>query len=216
MVVADFGAPASRETMRRYLYKKLREYLDLYVRPDDRIVQIVAEGTRDDLTFDKQLVLRPTEPKGCAEIAAFGADYVLLNGNIHYERDIQTFLEGLRETLAPTTRVIITFYSNLWKPLLRLATVLGLRSKTPEENWIAPEDLRNLLLLAGYELVREESKLLSPVYIPVLSYLANRFLAPLPGFRSFNLINIAMARPLGREKADASLSVSVIVSISHC
>ena len=91
--------------------------------------------------------------------------------------------------LWPSVRLIITFYSNLWRPLLRVATALGLRSKTLEENWIAPEDARNLLLLAGYELVREDSKLLIPAYIPVLSYFANRFLAPLPGFRLFNLLN---------------------------
>ena len=96
---------------------------------------------------------------------------------------------------------------------MRLATALGLRSQTPEENWIAPEDLSNLLLLAGYELVREESKLLVPVYIPLISYLANRFLAPLPGFRLFNLLNIAVARPVDLS-AGPSLprpSVSIIV-----
>ena len=113
--------------------------------------------------------------------------------------------------MTPSTRVIITYYSNLWRPVLRVATALGLRSETPEENWIAPEDLRNLLLLAGYELVREESKLLIPVYIPVLSYLANRFLAPLPGFRLFNLLNIAVARLTGLAGPGASPSVSVIV-----
>ena len=58
------------------------------------------------------------------------------------------------------------FYSTLWKPWLRLATALGVRGKTPEENWIAHEDVRNLLLLANYELVRQESKLLVPIYIP--------------------------------------------------
>ena len=35
-----------------------------------------------------------------------------------------------------------------------------------------------------------------PVYVPGLSYLANRFLAPLPGFRLFNLLNLAVARPV--------------------
>ncbi len=31
--------------MRRYFYKKLRQYLDLYVRPNDRIVEIDAKGS---------------------------------------------------------------------------------------------------------------------------------------------------------------------------
>jgi hypothetical protein len=115
--------------------------------------------------------------------------------------------------LMPSTRVILTFYSTLWKPFLRLATVLGLRGKTPEENWIANEDVHNLLLLANYELVRQESKLLVPIYTPLISFLANRFLAPLPAFRIFNLLNIAVARPLGVPNPSQSKapSVSVIV-----
>ena len=55
-------------------------------------------------------------------LAKFRADYVLLNGNIHYETDIQNFLGTLRPALLPSTRVIIMFYSTLWKPWLRLAT----------------------------------------------------------------------------------------------
>ncbi|MEO6872696.1 MAG: glycosyltransferase family 2 protein [Chthoniobacterales bacterium] len=140
-------------------------------------------------------------------------DWVLLNGNVHYEEDVQSFLEELRHILSPSSKVILTYYSSLWKPLLRLATSLGLRSVTPEENWIANEDVRNLLLLADYELVRHESKLLIPVYIPVISYLANRFVAPLPGFRMFNLLNLVVARPIFPRPSAEGIkpSVSVIV-----
>ncbi len=203
--------------MRKYFYSKLREYLDLYIRPNDRIFEIDVKGTAERLKFQNHLVQLGTTisdtGRDFAEVGTFRPDYVLLNGNIHYETDIQSFLEDLRQVLTPAVRIIITFYSNLWRPLLRVATALGLRSETPEENWIAPEDLRNLLLLAGYELVREESKLIIPVYIPVLSYLANRFLAPLPGFRLFNLLNIAVARPIKLSAAEhaPAPSVSVIV-----
>ena len=73
--------------------------------------------------------------------------------------------------------------------------------------------MQNFLILANYELLRLESKLLVPVYIPFISYLANRFLAPLPGFRLFNLLNIAVARPLGLAASPEgkSPSVSIIV-----
>ena len=207
--------------MRKYLYRKLREYLDLYVRPGDRIALISAKETAEPLEFQGRelLVLQSSSGEGgqprlnLEALAGFRADYVLLNGNIHYEADIQDFLGTLRLALLPSTRVIILFYSTLWKPWLRLATALGVRGKTPEENWIANEDVRNLLLLANYELVRQESKFLVPIYIPLISYLANRFLAPLPGFRLFNLLNIAVARPLGLSAPDRSKlpSVSVVV-----
>jgi len=201
--------------MQKYFYRKLREYLDLYIRPEDRLFEIDVKGTAERLKFQNHCVhLTPggTEAQNnFCELNEFRPDYVLLNGNIHYETDIQSFLEDLGKALTPSSRVIITYYSNLWRPLLRAATALGLRSETPEENWIAPEDLRNLLLLAGYELVREESKLLIPIYIPLLSYLANRFLAPLPGFRLFNLLNIAVARLTGLPASERPLSVSVVV-----
>ena len=207
--------------MRKYLYRKLREYLDLYVRPGDRVALINAKETAGPLEFQghELLVLQSSSresgrpPLDLEALAGFRADYVLLNGNIHYEADVQDFLGKLRPALLPSTRVIIMFYSTLWKPWLRLATALGVRGKTPEENWIASEDVRNLLLLANYELVRQESKFLIPIYIPLISYLANRFLAPLPGFRLFNLLNIAVARPLGLSLPDRSKlpSVSVVV-----
>jgi hypothetical protein len=207
--------------MRKYLYHKLRQYLDLYVRPGDRIAEIRAKETAALLKFPEHELLvlespsRETgQPQANLEaVAAFRPDYVLLNGNIHFEGDVQKFLEALRLVLRPSTRVIIMFYSTLWKPWLRLATALGVRGKAPEENWIAREDVENLLLLANYELVRQESKFLVPIYIPLISYLANRFLAPLPGFGFFNLLNIAVARPLGLSTPDRSKlpSVSVIV-----
>jgi hypothetical protein len=207
--------------MRKYLYRKLREYIDLYVRPGDRIAVINVKDTGELLEFQgRELFVLPSsseeidQPRLNLEaLAGFRADYVLLNGNIHYETDIQDFLGKLRPALLPSTRVIIVFYSALWKPWLRLATALGVRGKMPEENWIASEDVENLLLLANYELVRQESKFLVPIYIPVISYLANRFLAPLPGFRLFNLLNIAVARPIGFSAPDRSKlpSVSVIV-----
>jgi Glycosyl transferase family 2 len=207
--------------MRKYLYRKLREYLDLYVRPGDRIAEISAKEIAEPLKFPKNelLVLQsPSRQMGEAPLnfetlAKFRPDYVLLNGNIHYEADIQGFLGTLRPALLPSTRVIIMYYSTLWKPWLRLATALGVRGKTPEENWVANEDVRNLLLLASYELVRRESKFLVPIYIPVISYLANRFLAPLPGFRLFNLLNIAVARPVGLFAPDQKQAPSVSIVV---
>ena len=207
--------------MRKYLYRKLREYLDLYVRPGDRIVEIDPKDTPAPFEFSDDQLLVLDRNRSDVEnskaylkaLAEFRPDYVLLNGNIHYETDVQEFLETLRAALQPATRVIIIFYSSLWKPPLRLATALRLRREAPEANWIANEDIQNFLILANYELLRLESKLLVPVYIPLISYLANRFLAPLPGFRLFNLLNIAVARPLGLAASPGgkSPSVSIIV-----
>jgi hypothetical protein len=203
--------------MRKYLHRKLRDYLGLYIRTEDSVLEIDPIPSAGSGHITRNLRIQ-APGQGSTVLPNFEAlngrelSYVVLNGNIHYEPDVQDFLAMLRPVLQRSTRVIVTFYSSLWKPFLRLATKLGLRVKTPEQNWIAVEDLQNLLLLSDYELVRLESKLLIPIYIPLLSEAINRFIAPLPLFRAFNLLNIAVARPVHvRSERSASPSVSVIV-----
>jgi Glycosyl transferase family 2 len=203
--------------MRKYLRCKLRDYLALYIRPEDSVLEVDLTAENASGRMQRLFRVRPpgqtsTIVPSLSALEGIELNYVVLNGNVHYERDVQDFFELLRPVLQDSTRVIITFYSSLWKPLLRLATKLGLRVKTPEQNWIAVEDLQNLLLLSDYDLVRLESKLLVPVYIPLLSELINRFIAPLPFFRGFNLLNIAVVRPLNpRRTRHPAPSVSVIL-----
>ena len=205
----DFGAPKTKDSAtRRYFYKSLASYLSLYVRPQDEVVEIDprsdslgkyfaryrAVSTVDDLTYLDQ----PAR------------DYVMLNGIIHYERDIQEMLNRLRECLEGPARVLFVYYSMLWKPLARFASKVGVRSRTPEQNWIAHEDLENLCHLAGLEIIRRNVKLLCPIPIPLLANFLNRYVAPLPFFRLFTMLNIVIARPV-KPIAMVRPSVSVIV-----
>lgn len=209
----------NRSILHAYLYRQIRTYISLYIRPSDRLAEIsqgtpiesLSLETNDTLVLD----LRASQtqfPDTADRLSKFQPDYVLLHGNVHYERDVQGLLEKLRCSLPVSARIILVYYSTLWRPLLQFATVLGLRRKTPEENWIANEDIWNLLHLAGYELVRHETKLLIPIYIPIVSYLVNRFFAPLPVFSLFNLLNIAVARPVVKSRlSQRKPSVSIIV-----
>lgn len=150
---------------------------------------------------------------GINEIKTYDPDFILLNGTLHYERDIQKLLEQLGSQCHSHTRLIVTFYSSLWKPIMRLATFVGLRKNMPEGNWIAHEDVNNFLQLSGFEMVRSDSRVLFPLYIPLLSNLINRYLAPLPFFRAFNLINIAVARSVqAAQDLPSHPSVSVVVA----
>ena len=143
-------------------------------------------------------------------MCACSADYLILNGVIHYTRDIQGYLQQLHKVCMPGTRLVITYYSRLWQPFFKLATALGLRSKSPEQNWLAKDDVKNLLELAGFEPVIDESRVLLPIYIPVISNLVNRYLSPLPFLRIFNVLHIMIARPK-KSPADWRPSVSVVV-----
>jgi GT2 family glycosyltransferase len=202
-------APKNRESlMRRYFYDSLASYLSLYIRPENTLVEVAP--------LSQDLGARFANYRAVSTFAALKAtqqpvaDYILLNGTIHYERDIQEMLNQLEQLLRGSERVLFIYYSMLWKPLLRFASKIRMRSRAPEENWIAHQDLENFCYLAGLEIIRRDLKLLCPLPIPFLANFLNRYLAPLPFFRLFTMLNIVVARPL-RFPAEARPSVSVIV-----
>ena len=91
--------------MRSYFYRLLAKYIGLYVRPEDRLVEL--DPSSDDLAphFPTREAL-PAEAfvaaasGGAREGSASAPDYVLLNGVLHYQRDIQGYLDRLRPCLA--------------------------------------------------------------------------------------------------------------------
>ena len=70
--------------------------------------------------------------------------------------------------------------------------------------------LRISAILPGLEIIRRDVKLLCPIPIPFLANFLNRYVAPLPFFRLFTMLNIVIARPL-KPIGNARPSVSVIV-----
>jgi len=209
--------------MSKYFYKLLFKYLSIYIFAADKLVSVFPSSEKlqekfhwartvhksnDNCTESENDQSMPFE-----EISAYDPDYILLDGTLHYERDIQSLLERIAGQCLNHTRLVVTFYSALWKPFISFATFLGLRGKLPEENWIAPEDVNNLLLLSGFEQVRSESRILFPVYIPIVSNLINRYLAPLPLFRAFNVVTFIVARPITTlSEPEWKPSVSVVVA----
>ena len=202
-------APKNRGSLvRRYFYNSLASYLSLYIRPENTVAEIAPPSEGLDGWFANYRAVSSVAALKTTQQPA--ADYILLNGTLHYERDIQEMLDQLRESLGGSERVLFVYYSMLWKPLARLASKIGIRGRTPEQNWIAHGDLENFCDLAGLEIIRRDLKLLCPLPIPFLANLLNRYLAPLPFFRLFTMLNIVVARPL-KSKPEARPSVSVIV-----
>ena len=201
--------------MTGFFYRLLAHYLSLYIRPEDRMVEVNPPSDKLRPYFEKYESLSVGGGEGGAqgarELSRDDGGYFVLNSCIHYESDIQTLFDKLRGIVPDSGRVVILYYSALWKPLASVATRLGLRSKLPEQNWISNEDVENLLNLSDFEVVRRDSKVLCPVHIPFLSALMNHYLAPLPGFRLFNMVNIVVARPLPKNDKVDRPSVSVVV-----
>jgi hypothetical protein len=200
--------------MKSYFYKLIYKYLSIYIRPEDCLVEIDPENNFINEKYINKTILNSKSliyKNDLKSVQESKPDFILLNGNIHYERDIQDFLVTLKNACSTNTRLVITYYSNLWKPMIVLSTWLGLRKKSIETNWISHEDIANLLLLTDYEVVRVENKILLPIYLPLISSFFNRYISPLPFFKQFNLINILIARPILQSNLK-NPSVSIVVA----
>ena len=210
--------------IKNYFYKLLHKYISLYVFSSDSMVEIDPRSLglfKEFSNHEKRILYTCALSASLKESSAdyiklkdlknHDPDFCLLNGNLHYVMDIQAYLEDLHLACGNDTRLIITYYSSLWRPLFKVATFLQFRSKTPECNWISHEDIDNLLYLSGFELIKRDNKILIPFYIPILSNLVNRFLAPLPFLRIFTIVNILIARPIRESKKSSLPSVSIIV-----
>jgi len=194
--------------VKSYFYSLLFRYLSVYIRPQDSVVEIkpYSFALSSFLKNSKQIA---TE-SDFSLLIKYSPEYLILNGNVHYERDILSFLGNLKAYLIPESRVVFIYYSSLWKPLVKLASFFRVRRRTPEQNWIDHKDIVNILGLADFDPVLMDRRVLIPFYIPLLSNLINRYLAPLPFFRSLCLVNILIARPIVK-KENKELSVSVVV-----
>lgn len=137
-------------------------------------------------------------------------DFIVLSDLVGYLYDIRLVFERLRSLCHPRTRLMIHWYSRLWQPLLVLAEKLGLRYPQPLVNWTTVEDIANLLYLAGFEVIHHRGHILLPKHVPVLTPLANRYLAHWPGLRWLCLVNWIVARPLGLQPLDVAPRVSVV------
>jgi SAM-dependent methyltransferase len=211
-----------------YFYRERARYHAFFITPGQSVLEI-GHGTGDILA-----AVRARRGVGCelspamAEAARRRApefefcaldqeevpleepfEAIVVSGVIGDLTDVQAFLQSLRRLCTPRTRLYIEHYNPLWQPVVTTAERLGAKMPQPDQNWLAPDDIENLLALAGFEVVRRDQRLLLPVGVPLVSALANRVLAKLPLLRRLCLMQSVVARP--RPEAPGERSVSVVV-----
>jgi len=135
-------------------------------------------------------------------------DYIILSETINQASDVQRLFERLGNVSHARTRLLINFYHTAWRPLLSLATMLGFKAKQPPNNWLSPDDVENLLNLAGWELIKQQKRILLPIRLFGIDRLVNRYIAPLLPW--FCLTTFQIARPQGSPRAHMP-SISVII-----
>jgi len=181
-----------KRTKSRYYHQEMKRFLDFLISKDASVLRIdYRSGIKS---------------KG-------GYDYIVAPDLIGFSRDIQKTLQELHKISHSKTRVILTYHSYLWEPLLKIAEFLKLKIRQPFQNWLSTADLENMLYLAGFEAVKKGERLLIPVYIPLLSWLANCYLSQMPLLRHLCLSRYFVVRPLpGCQAAKKEPSVSVIIA----
>lgn len=123
-------------------------------------------------------------------------DVVILSNVVGYLVDIQQVFEELHKVCHNETKIIITYYNIFWEPFIKFAEMTGIKKKGPRQSWISRKDLANLLYLAGFETYKQNSSMLFPFYVPLLSAFLNKFLSRLPVFNWFSLNYYTFAQPM--------------------
>jgi len=136
-------------------------------------------------------------------------DYVLLSDLVNDLPDVQALLTRLHDVAHPRTRLIVNFFNTLWRPLLGLGERVGAKAPTLPQNWLSRDDMANLLHVAGWEVVKIDTRILWPARTPFIGPLLNRWLAPL--LRPLCLTVFMVARPRPQVPADRQYRCTVVV-----
>jgi ubiquinone/menaquinone biosynthesis C-methylase UbiE len=166
----------------------------------EKMVKIASENFKD-LTF----YLQDAEELNLNEIF----DYIILSDLLSSVQDVQKVFKCVRAVSDENTRIIISNYSYLWEPVLKLGEGIGLKQKQPLMNWLSAKDIENILSLESFELIKSERKILFPKKIPLLSAFLNSFVINLPIVKNLSLVNLIVIRKKEEKKEEHSVTIVV-------
>jgi SAM-dependent methyltransferase len=135
-------------------------------------------------------------------------DFIIISDTLNFSADVQLVLERLHAVSHSRTRLIVNYPSALWRPILALARVLGLKPAEPPSNWLATSDIMGLLDLADWSPLVVQPRILCPVRALGVGTAINRWLSPL--FSWFCLTVFCVARPR-RINETGPLTVSIVI-----
>ena len=154
-----------------------------------------------------QLEFQVADALDCSPAEPF--DYLLLSDLVNDLPDVQAVLTRLREVSPPQTRLVVNFFNNLWRPILALAEKVGAKAPTLPQNWLSAGDMKNLLHLAEWEVIKQETRILWPLATPLIAPFFNRWLAPL--MRPFCLTVFLVARPRPQPRPERQYRCTVVI-----
>lgn len=220
---------------RSYYWNQITRFISFYMTDTQSVIEIgcatgetlaqVPARRRVGIDFCDELIQQAREAHPSIEFHTMPAEDITLNEKFDvvimsnltgYLDDIELVLNQVRKLCHQRTRVIINTYNRLWEPLINVAEWLGIKRKSPEQNWLSMVDMRNLLYLTGFETYRTNSNMLLPFNIPIVAPLFNRFVSHLPLMGALSLNDYIFARPMPEDETASDdwrkrYSVSVVI-----
>lgn len=212
---------------KRFYHVLLKRYYSFFIPAGSRVLEIgcgvgdllaavqPSYGVGVDFSAETVEIARERHPhlhfrlgEGEALPAGEKFDYIILSDLVNDVADVQLLLEHLRAFAHERTRLVINFFNMLWRPILALAEMLELKAPTPPQNWLSAADMQNLLRLSGWEMIRQETKILSPVGITFFETILNRLAAPLLSSCCLTIFQVARLTQVRPEK---QFSCSVVI-----
>ena len=137
-------------------------------------------------------------------------DYIVVSDAIGALDDCEATLASLQPLCHRETRLIVSYYSHLWEPILTFGSWIGMRMPQVEQNFLPPVDIQNLLALADFEVVKREWRQLLPRRLLGLGPIINRYFGSLPLLRSLCLRHYLVARSVAKS-VPAAVSATIVV-----
>ncbi len=223
------GRAVEREAAgRRFYHRLLERYYRFLIPAGARVLEVgcgfgnllaaVAPSRGVGIDFAGSIVARARElhPELEFHVAAAGEfegaekfDYIILSDLANDLPDVQATLVWLRQFATPRTRIVLNFFNNLWRPILDSLERGGAKSPTLMQNWLSAGDMRNLLHLAGWELVRQNTHILCPANVPLGAEFLNRWAAPLFPSLCLTVFQVARMQPVSAAGREFSCTVVI-------
>ncbi len=177
----------------KYYHQRLREIYRFLIPPQASILEIgcgkgdllaaLEPSAGMGIDFSEEMIAQariryPQQRFLCADAHSFEVDgvydYIILSDLINDCWDVQTVFNQIQKVMHSGTRMILNVYSRLWQPLLNTSQKLNLAIPQLQQNWLTVEDIRNLLYISGYDVMRSWQECIFPAAVPLLSRFLNK------------------------------------------
>ncbi|MCB0469013.1 MAG: methyltransferase domain-containing protein, partial [Aequorivita sp.] len=173
---------------KRYYWESITDYINFFIHEESSILEIgcstgellnkINGREKTGIDFSEKMIDEAKNQFSEIEFVCMPAeeisltkqyDVIILSNLIGYLVDIQSVFEELHKVCSRETKIIVTYYNIFWEPFIKFAEFVGIKKKGPKQSWISRTDLANLLYLAGFETYKQNSSMLFPFYVPLIS-----------------------------------------------